>query len=79
MNSFAGINPRDKPSAHSLSRFKSLGCPSSSYLMGHDDSAAGEYSGAESSLQFCNTFLTAYPIQDFPNHVCTANQVPKNR
>ena len=79
MNSFTVINQRDKPPTHSLSHFMSFGSPSSSYLKGHDASPAGKYSGADSPLQFCDTFFTAHPIQDFPNHACTANQVPKNR
>ena len=74
-----GSKSKGKTAAHPPSRFMSLASPSSSQasnLMGLDNAAAGSSSnssGPDSPLQFCDICYAAYPVQDFPNHVCTAN------
>jgi len=56
--------------------FGSLTSAQASNLMGHNNTAAGSLSrsyGHDSSLQLCDSCLAAYPVQDFPNYICTAN------
>ena len=74
-----GDKSKGKAATRSPSRFMSLSSPTSSQasnLMGHDNAAAGSSSrasGPESPLQFCDSCFAAYPVPDFPNHICTAN------